>query len=210
MPDLATHADGNLDTRFVDVRFAANDARLRIGQARIQLFVPAQDGYIRSWLLTRAWPDKTVEDDALGGEAAFVANSGDPSVYPVRSASRRVDLKRFVSPNGQTLNHGSALAYALVWIDAPTAREALLGLNSDESIAAYVNGAQAWFFRVEREVPDEPRDIDLPKIALKQGLNSLLIKVHQTQKSDDTWQFKARVLNPDGSVMRDLVFRTQR
>ena len=210
MPELESAIDSDMDRRYVDVRFAATDARLRLGQARLRLYSPPRDGYIRSWLFTRAWPDKSVEDDKLAGEAGFAADSGDLTVYPVHSPTRRIDVKAHVSPNGQTLNHGSAMTYAFVWIDSPSDREALLGLNSDESIAAYFNGAQAWFLRVEREVGGEARDVDLPKIALKKGLNSLLLKVHQTKKSDDTWQFQARVLNLDGSVMPDVAARTQR
>jgi hypothetical protein len=49
-------------------------------------------------------------------------------------------------------------------------------------------------------MPDDLRDIDLPPITLKKGRNALLIKV-DTYGGD--WQFKARVLNPDGSIMRD-------
>jgi hypothetical protein len=75
-------------------------------------------------------------------------------------------------------------------------------MNSDDGLAAWLNGEEIWRNKVSRFMSDDARDIDLPPIRLKKGLNALLIKV-DTDTGD--WQFKARVLNPDGSIMRDVV-----
>jgi hypothetical protein len=54
-------------------------------------------------------------------------------------------------------------------------------------------------------MPDDKRDIDLPPIELKKGYNTLLVKV-DTNGGD--WQFKARFLKPDGSIMPDVLAKT--
>ena len=94
------------------------------------------------------------------------------------------------------------MSYAFVWIDVPEDRKGLLGMMSDDGIAVWLNGKEIWRNKVSRFMPNDTRDIDLPAIELKKGLNALLVKVDQ---NDGDWQFKARILNPDGSIMKDAV-----
>jgi len=166
---------------------------------------PAQaDGYIRSWWLVGGYFNKLLADDVLpGGEASFKLpdDALDPSVSVKRiySLSRRIDLASYIQPPEHNI------AYAFTWIHVPTARQALLGLNSDDGIAVWVNGAEVWRNSVSRYVPYDTRDMDLPAVALKQGWNAVLVKVEQNVGD---WVFKARVLNTNGSVMRDAVAAT--
>ena len=82
----------------------------------------------------------------------------------------------------------------------------LLGMNSDDGLAAWLNSKEIWRNKVGRNMPDDLRDIDLPQITLNKGRNALLIKV---DSRGGDWRFKARILNPDGSIMRDVQIRTQ-
>ena len=133
-----------------------------------------------------------------GGEANYIPKPDDPLAWPIRSATRNVNFLRYITPVYKTM------AYAFVWIDSPQERKGLLGMNSDDGIAAWLNGKEIWRHKISRYMPDDTRDIDLPAIQLKKGLNALLIKVDQ---NDGDWQFKARILNADGSIMRDVTAR---
>jgi glucose/arabinose dehydrogenase len=175
-----------------------------IDAARLTLYPPHSDGYIRNWYLlgNSLWRD--LNADTLNGEAAYVMTPGDKRAWLVRSASGNIDLRALITPSPGTFGvlADKASAYAFIWIDVPTDRTGLLGMNSDDGIAVWLNGAEIWRNKVGRTMPNDLRDIDLPPITLKKGRNALLIKV-DTYGGD--WQFKARVLNPDGSIMRDAV-----
>jgi hypothetical protein len=184
------------DGGYVQAILSATNDGGEIASSRVNLYAPAEDGYIRSWWITNGFPYRTLNDDALpGGEANFIARPGDPAAYPIRSTSRNIDLRKYITPGIKTMG------YAFVWIESPEDRTGLLGMNSDDGMAAWLNGEEIWRNKVSRFMPDDTRDIDLPPIALKKGLNALLVKV-DTDSGD--WQFKARVLNPDGSIMRDV------
>lgn len=181
----------------VEAIFSATNDAGEVAASKVDVYPPNEDGYIRSWWISNGFPYRTLNDDALpGGEAGFVARPGDPSAYPIRSPSRNIDLRRYITPGIKTVG------YAFAWIESPEDRTGLLGMNSDDGIAAWLNGQEIWRNKISRFMPDDTRDIDLPPITLKKGLNALLIKV-DTDSGD--WQFKARVLNPDGSIMRDAV-----
>ena len=160
------------------------------------------DGYIREWRLIGGFPDATLRDDVLrGGEAAFNPPPDGSGTRLIRSQSRKIDLTRFIHPADHNV------AYLYTWVKSPDNRKAFLGLNSDDGIAAWVNGKEVWRHAISRYVPDDTRDIDLPPVELKQGWNLLLLKVDQ---NIGEWAVKARVLNPDGSVMRDIQVAAQR
>lgn len=173
-----------------------------IDAARLTLYPPHSDGYIRNWYLlgNTLWRDLNV--DTLGGEAGYTVAAGDKRAWLMRSASGNIDLRTLITPSPGTFGvlADKASAYAFIWIDVPTDRAGLLGMNSDDGLAVWLNGKEIWRNKVGRNMPDDLRDIDLPPIALKKGRNALLIKV-DTYGGD--WKFKARVLNPDGSIMRD-------
>jgi glucose/arabinose dehydrogenase len=185
------------DDGFIEAIFSAAGARGDIASSRIRLYPQVSDGYIRSWWLNGGYPFSTLNDDAIpGGEAKYIARPGDPSAWAIRSDTRNINFLKYITPAYKTA------AYAFTWIEVPEDRKGLLGMMSDDGIAVWLNGKEIWRNQVSRFMPDDTRDIDLPAIELKKGLNALLIKVDQ---NDGDWQFKARVLNPDGSIMKDAV-----
>jgi hypothetical protein len=189
------------DDGYVQAILTAADDAGEIGAAKVNVYPLPSDGYIRSWWVTNGYPYRTLDNDVLpGGEANFVARPGGALAYPIRSAAHNINLLKYITPGFKTTG------YAFVWIDSPEERTGLLGMNSDDGLAAWLNGEEIWRNKISRFMPDDKRDIDLPPIKLKKGLNALLIKV-DTNSGD--WQFKARVLNPDGSIMRDAVPKMQ-
>lgn len=172
--------------------------------ARAGVRPPDEDGYIRNWLLSRAYRGATLNDNVWpGGEAAFTPKPSDPALWRIVSPSRVIALSELLTPAE------NAAAYAFVWVDVPEERTGLLGMLSDDGIAAWWNGREIWRNKVSRAMPmDGPealRDIDLPKIELKKGRNALLLKIDQNRGD---WRFKARILNADGSIMRDVGLTT--
>ena len=195
------------DDGFVEVLLATKLPSGAVDAARIALYTPHSDGYIRSWWLLGATPWFDLNMDALGNEAGFVLKPDDKRAWLIHSASHDVDFLKYISPAPGVYGvlAEKAAVYAFVWIDAPTARTGLLGMNSDDGLAAWLNGKEIWRNKVGRNMPDDLRDIDLPPITLNRGRNALLLKI-DTNGGD--WKFKARVLNPDGSIMRDVQVRT--
>jgi glucose/arabinose dehydrogenase len=200
MPDFGVAGD---ESR-VEVLAARQRAGGAIDAVRLVLYPPHSDGYIRTWYLlgNSIWRD--LNSDTLNGEAAYRVTPGDKRAWRIHSTARNIDFKFWITPTPGTFGviADKASVYAFIWIDVPQDRSGLLGMNSDDGIAAWLNGKEIWRNKVGRNMPDDLRDIDLPPITLKKGRNALLIKV-DTNSGD--WQFKARVLNPDGSIMRDAL-----
>lgn len=186
----------------VVVTLSARDDAGRAGETRITLRPQPRDGYIRTWWLIGGFPNASLSSDVLpGGEAAFTVDRNAASARLIQSVSRKIDLAAYFQPAQSTM------AYAFIWIDSPAERDALLGMTSDDGIAVWLNGEEVWRNSVARYVPDDMRDLDLPKVRLRAGPNSLLVNVDQ---KFGEWAFKLRVLNPNGSVMRDVTVRTER
>jgi glucose/arabinose dehydrogenase len=190
---------GNIsDEAFVEAIFSAKNANGEVSAQRIRLYPTPSDGYVRSWWLIGGFPDKVLADNVIG-ELGYVNPILDPRAQLVRSKTGRVDFKDFIAPQDHSL------AYAFVWIEVPEDRTGLLGMNSDDGMAVWLNGREIWRNAVSRSVPklNDPeglRDIDLPPISLRKGRNALLVKVDQNLGD---WVFKLRVLSPDGLIMRD-------
>ena len=185
------------DESFVEAVLTVADPKGGPSSAKVRVYPTHSDGYIRAWWLTNGFPYLTLDDDPLpGGEANFIPRPDDKTVWTIRSPSHNINLLDYVTPARK------GMVYAFVWIASPEDRPGLLGMNSDDGLAAWLNGERIWFNKVSRFMPDDLRDIDLPPIRLKKGYNALLLKI-DTNEGD--WQFKARVLNPDGSIMRDVV-----
>jgi hypothetical protein len=192
----------SVDGAYVEALFSARSNGGKVSATHIDLYLPQEDGYIRSWWMSAGYPNATLDDDRLpGGEAGFIPTAGDPSWWVVRSSakSRLVNLVNYITPAYKMA------AYSFVWVDVPEDRKGLLGMMSDDGIAVWLNGKNIWKNKVSRFMPDDTRDIDLPAIELKKGLNALLVKVDQ---NDGDWGFKVRVLNPDGSIMQDATVKT--
>jgi len=184
----------------IDILFSATNKRGEVGATRSTLYAPSDDGYIRSWWLIGGFPYLGLGDDPIG-EATYTSPLNDKRAQPIHSDSFRVDFAQSITPREKQL------AYAFAWIDVPEDRTGLLGMNSDDGIAVWLNGENIWRNDVHRYVPkpgepEDLRDIDLPPIKLHKGRNALLVKVSQDVGD---WVFKLRVLNPDGSIMRDAL-----
>jgi glucose/arabinose dehydrogenase len=183
------------------VTLSATDDQGNTGATQIRLRPQPRDGYIRSWWLIGGFPQRGLYDDMLpGGEAGFVLPADGAGALLIQSPSRKINLAAYIQPADNNM------AYAFVWIDSPSDREVLLGMNSDDSIAVWLNNQEVWRNKVSRYVADDTRDYDLPKAQLKQGLNTLLVKVDQ---AFGEWTFKLRVLNANGSIMRDVTAKTR-
>ena len=196
------------DAGFVEVMLSTPARGGGVDAAHIDLYTPHSDGYIRSWWLLGSRPWFDLDMDALGNEASFTLAPDDKRAWLIHSPTRHVDFLRCISPAPGVYGvlADKATVYAFVWIDAPENRTGLLGMNSDDGLAAWLNSKEIWRNKVGRNMPDDLRDIDLPQITLNKGRNALLIKV---DSRGGDWRFKARVLNPDGSIMRDVQIRTQ-
>lgn len=83
----------------------------------------------------------------VGGEAKFAPAGDGPIAQLVHQDSFLIDLKNYNTPNYRTL------AYAFVWINSPDDRKGLLGINSDDGNAVWLNGQQIWKNNVSRSVP---------------------------------------------------------
>ena len=199
-----TMPTGLSDTGFVELIYAVQDARGEVRAQQARLYAPASDGYIRSWWLIGGFPYRDLNQDAIG-ETTYADPRRDPHAQLVHSAGWRVNFADYISPASSTM------AYALTWIEVPDDRVGLLGMLSDDGIAVWLNGQEIWRNKVSRYVPkpgevDDLRDLDLPPIQLKKGRNLLLVKVDQ---NSGDWVFKVRVLNADGSIMRDALAKTE-
>ncbi len=191
-------------TAKIDVLFSSTSPQGEVGAQRLTLYAPPLDGYIRSWWLIGGFPYLTLSGDAIG-EKDFVTPLADKRAQSIHSDNFRIDFAQFITPREKQM------AYAFVWVDVPADRTGLLGINSDDGVAVWLNGQEVWRNDVHRYVPkpgepEDLRDIDLPPITLKKGRNALLVKVSQDVGD---WVFKLRVLKPDGSLMRDTVARMQ-
>lgn len=92
----------------------------------------------------------------------------------------------------------NAAAYAVTWIQSPAARDAILGVGSDDGVVVWLNDE-----RVHRNLVNRgyvPAGDRIP-VHLKAGRNKLLMKVTQTS---GPWQASAYVLDKDGNEMTDL------
>ena len=182
-------------TTSVAVTLAATDTSSRSSRTRVVLHPMPHDGYIRTWWIIDGFPNRSLADEVLPVGEAFHLPQRTNGARLIRSASRKIDLTSVAQPTE------SSLAYAFIWLHAPSARTALLGMSSDDGIAVWLNGAEVWRNPTARYVTDDTRDLDLPKVQLRAGSNALLIKIDQKLGE---WAFKLRVLNQNGSVMNDV------
>jgi alpha-mannosidase len=138
----------------------------------------AQDLPIRHWLVrgpihVRAGAERVVHD-YLGGEAAALPDSGEMFVggpfLPVDADSLGgIDLND-VFPTGTD----AAAAYASAYLHSPDDRTVLLVMDSDDDLAAWLNGQRVWLHVVARGLR---RGSDTVAVRLAAGWNSLLLKV---------------------------------
>ncbi|MDP6524034.1 MAG: hypothetical protein QGH15_07415 [Kiritimatiellia bacterium] len=96
-------------------------------------------------------------------------------------------------------NRNSA-AYALTWIDSPTARDAILAVGSDDGVVVWLNDERVHANLVHRG--HESKSDKIP-VKLKTGRNKLLLKVTQAWGG---WLASTHVLDKDGNELADLSY----
>jgi len=92
----------------------------------------------------------------------------------------------------------NAAAYALTWIDSPTARDAVLAVGSDDGIVAWLNDKRVHANLAHR---GHVAKSDKVPVRLKAGRNKLLLKVTQAWGG---WATSAYVLDKGGSEITGL------
>ena len=123
---------------------------------------------------------------------AWKKRTWDGDVRP--RAGFRVDLKGLSGAR-------NLAAYAAVRITAPRARDAVLGIGSDDGVVVWFNGKKVHTNLVERGV--SPGQDRVP-VRLRAGENVLLLKVTQSWGG---WGFGVLLEDPDGAPLRGLKFR---
>lgn len=163
-------------------------------------------GFVPSWWVMGAFPNPRVPD--------WVRDRGpestpfDPAqTFPVEGSQTvgwfllntvphdgRINLSNMLSPNER------AVCYLHTYVISPDEREAVLMVGSDDGIKAWLNQQTVVDHWINR--PDRADD-DVARIRLRQGANSLLLKIGQDLGS---WGAVCRVTGFDGRAMDDVVF----
>ncbi|MFM9957561.1 MAG: TIM-barrel domain-containing protein [Phycisphaerales bacterium] len=90
-------------------------------------------------------------------------------------------------------HHDDALAYAVTWVECPTATKAVMALGSDDGAVVWVNGQE--FFRKEVQRGYNAKDDRFP-IVLKAGRNEILLKISQAKGA---WGFGVFIEDEHGN-----------
>jgi hypothetical protein len=159
--------------------------------------IEALAGCITHWKL--AGPFKvdgkdglSLMDVPLGPELADAKVEWTSPTAPTKAENVwQIDLlKKFTGNN--------RVAYAKCSVSSDKAQPALLELGSDDGIKVILNGQPVFSKNQVRQFrPGQ----DKVKIDLKQGENTLLLKV--TQNGGD-WMFSARLRNAEGGILEGL------
>lgn len=161
-----------------------------------------QQGYLDNWLICgpfysdRGWA--LLDEDYLFGETRVVPRQGMHSFgrewvpWDIRDNC----VQFLFAPFEHTL---FCTAYAHTYVYAPEQIDALFLCGSDDGIAVWVNGEQAWYNDVNRACVSGD---DRARITLNRGWNSVLVKVRQGMAH---WQFTAQILGRDEKEIPGLL-----
>ena len=94
----------------------------------------------------------------------------------------------------------NAAAYAVTWFDSPVARDAVLGIGSDDGVVAWLNDKRVHRSLVHR---GHVAKGDKVPVKLKAGRNKLLLKVTQAWGG---WCTSVHVLDTEGNELTDLTY----
>lgn len=129
---------------------------------------------------------------------------GETYWRPMSPQFIRVDFNAFFATQDREhpMNPEEVCAYALATADVPAARAAVLEIGGSGDLGvAWLNGRSLTPVP-QRFGPDTKRR----PIELRSGLNALLIK---SCEGVGSWYFTARVTDPDGKDVPDVVFRAE-
>lgn len=108
-----------------------------------------------------------------------------------------VNLKELLEPDIWTV------AYGFLSVQSPTARPAQLRIGTNEATKLWLNGDEVWMRNVRRNAIV---DNDIIPVELKEGTNTILIKVCQKLGG---WGFYFRITDAQGKPFNDITFLPQ-
>jgi hypothetical protein len=164
-------------------------------------------GPIRKWWVLAPFANTgmTAYYQALEPEtAAFDTNrtyeSGDAKVGKLQWKTEfRVGEMGFLNLYELIQKNFNVVGYLMIYVIVPTERYALLHTGSDDGFKLWVNGE--YIFTSELYHADH-HEMDLNRIRLHAGTNTLLVKVGQ---EFGDWGFTGRLTGLDGNAMADAV-----
>jgi hypothetical protein len=166
-------------------------------------------GYIRHWLMLAPLPFAEGES---GADAVFRDQiRGEASLRPKPGEKIKVGNKEFTwqSVVAQTnyfdFNaalksiHDRAAGYIVAYIESDSEkRDVIMGVGSNDEGRIYFNGVDIYVFGEPRQITQEE---DKGKVTLKKGINVIVFKVMNEQNA---WQGAIRLLNKDGTPLKDV------
>jgi hypothetical protein len=111
---------------------------------------------------------------------------------PVYFAHDQIMLNDYFVSKG--VSAGNAVAYAFSYVNVPSAQRAELWVGSDESMSVVLNGAKVYGYTGTRAFAGTECYKDTVSVALRKGLNTLLVKVLQTTGN---FNFTVNICEPE-------------
>jgi hypothetical protein len=152
------------------------------------------DGYILAWMLSGPYTQEGKSGAELCDVAFAPEKPGAQAEWRFQGVPADAKTRGLVELN-VILGGNERIAYLRTEILSPKAQEAVLELGSDDGAKVWVNGQQVLSKNVVR--PYSPGE-DKVKISLKQGANTLLLKVIQ---GGGEWSAAARLTAADGKAL---------
>jgi uncharacterized protein (DUF362 family) len=155
----------------------------------------------RTWMLNGPYATAGITDPMTHG---FIAN--EATVAPTAGAGGWTQAQYFghdqIMLNDYYTASGVATAntvvYAFTYVKAPADQRAELWVGSDEAMAVYVNGGKVYGFAGTRTFAGTECYKDTVSIALRKGINTMLIKALQTT---GTFNFSVNVCEPEPDIL---------
>jgi len=110
------------------------------------------------------------------------------------------DDRGYVNLSNIFMPQSFARAYALTYIYSPAEQGIQFRLGSDDGVAIWLDGEKVWDNPVKRPASV---DNDVVDVTLKEGWNTLLVKVSQDWGG---WGFYFRVTEMDGKPVENIIF----
>ena len=152
------------------------------------------DGYVLAWMLSGPYTQEGKTGAELFDAAFAPEKPGSQAEWRFQGVAADAKTRGLVELN-VILGGDERAAYLRTEILSPKPQEAVLELGSDDGAKAWVNGKQVLAKNVVR--PYNAGE-DKVKISLKQGMNTLLLKVIQ---GGGEWSAAVRLTAPDGKPL---------
>ncbi len=189
-------AVGKLEAWIFDPRGNVAGAASR-ASATVEVASERLTGFIQPWRVVGGFPSKEGlehHDTALPPEtqldwqAKYPTDAGEIGWQAVSAPNGRLDFRRVCKPTD------NAVGYAATILRAPRAMEVELRLGSDDGAKAWLNGQEILNRKTHRGLGI---DSDRVKVTLRQGDNTLLVKVIQ---GGGDWLLMVRLSRAEGGL----------